>query len=126
MIDGFQAKKDTYAIFIDLQQAYDRIWRKGLLMKMQKLGINGKMIGWIQAFLTNRTIQTRFDGALSSKLTLEEGGRGQFGTVPLGYRAIMVPCHAIKVPCHSGNVPLKSTVPLGYLRGREIFFKIFF
>ena len=53
VIDGFQAKKDTYAIFIDLQQAYDRIWRKGLLMKMQKLGINGKMIGWIQAFLTN-------------------------------------------------------------------------
>ena len=73
VIDGFQAKKDTSAIFIDLQQAYDRIWRKGLLIKMQKLGINGKMIKWVQAFLTNRTIQTRFDGALSSKLTLEEG-----------------------------------------------------
>ena len=73
VIDGFQAKKDTSAIFIDLQQAYDRIWRKGLLIKMQKLGINGKMIKWVEAFLTNRTIQTRFDGALSSKLTLEEG-----------------------------------------------------
>ena len=73
VIDGFQAKKDTAAIFIDLQQAYDRIWRKGLLIKMQKLGINGKMIKWVEAFLTNRTIQTRFDGALSSKLTLEEG-----------------------------------------------------
>ena len=73
VIDGFHAKKDTSAIFIDLQQAYDRIWRKGLLIKMQKLGINGKMIKWVEAFLTNRTIQTRFDGALSSKLTLEEG-----------------------------------------------------
>ena len=73
VIDGFQTKKDTSAIFIDLQQAYDRIWRKGLLIKMQKLGINGKMIKWVEAFLTKRTIQTRFDGALSSKLTLEEG-----------------------------------------------------
>ena len=43
------------------------------MIKMQKLGINGKMIKWVEAFLTNRTIQTRFDGALSSKLTLEEG-----------------------------------------------------
>ena len=73
VIDGFQEKKDTSAVFIDLQQAYDKIWRKGLLIKMQKLGINGKMLDWVQAFLTNRTIQTRFDGSLSSKLTLEEG-----------------------------------------------------
>ena len=73
VIDGFQNKKDTTAIFIDLQQAYDRIWRKGLLIKMQKMGIDGKMLSWVQAFLTNRTIQTRFEGALSSKATLEEG-----------------------------------------------------
>ena len=38
VIDGFQAKKDTAAIFIDLQQAYDRIWRKGLLFYLLKLG----------------------------------------------------------------------------------------
>ena len=73
VLDGFQEKKDTSAVFIDLQQAYDRIWRKGLLVKMQNLGINGKMLNWIQAFLTDRTIQTRFENAISSKLTLEEG-----------------------------------------------------
>ena len=73
IIDGFQDKKDTTAIFIDLKQAYDKVWRKGLLMKMQKVGVDGKMLDWIQAFLTNRTIQTRFEDALSSKLTLEEG-----------------------------------------------------
>merc|ERR1712105_556422 len=73
VIDGFQEKKDTAAVFIDLQQAYDKIWRKGLFFKMQKPGIDGKMLNWVQAFFSNRTIQTRFDGALSSKLTLEEG-----------------------------------------------------
>ena len=30
--------------FSDLQQAYDRIWRKGLLIKMKKMGIHGKML----------------------------------------------------------------------------------
>ena len=56
VIDGFQEKKDTAAVFIDLQQAYDKIWRKGLLIKMQKLGINGKMLNWVHAFLSNRAI----------------------------------------------------------------------
>ena len=72
-IDGFQQSKHTSAVFIDLQQAYDRVWRKGLLMKMGNMGIHGKMLKWIHAFLTNRTIQTSMDGATSSQLTLEEG-----------------------------------------------------
>ena len=41
-------------------------------------------------------------------------GHGQFGTVPLWYRAIMVPCHAIKVPCHYGTVPLRYRAIKGY------------
>ena len=73
VIDGFQDSKSTTAVFIDLQQAYDRIWRKGLLIKMKKMGIHGKMLKWIQAFLTNRTIQTTLNGETSSKLTMEEG-----------------------------------------------------
>ena len=72
-MDGFQQGKHTSAVFIDLQQAYDRVWRKGLLMKMRNMGIHGKMLQWIHAFLTDRTIQTSIDGATSSHLTLEEG-----------------------------------------------------
>ena len=73
VIDGFQEGKSTTAVFIDLQQAYDRVWRKGLLIKMSRMGIHGKMLSWIQGFLTNRTIQTTFEGTTSSKSTIEEG-----------------------------------------------------
>ena len=51
-------------------------------------------------------------------------GRGQLGTVPLGYRAI-------KVPCHSGTVPLRYRAIKGYrairvLKGTwDIFLNIF-
>ena len=72
-IDGFQDGRSTTAVFIDLQQAYDRVWRKGLLMKMNNIGIHGKMLRWVHAFLTDRTIQTTIDGFTSSKKTLEEG-----------------------------------------------------
>ena len=72
-VEGFEDGKHTTAVFIDLQQAYDRVWRKGLYLKMRKIGIHGKMYNWIKAFLSNRTIQTRYEGAISSKKTLEEG-----------------------------------------------------
>ena len=72
-LDGFQAGKTTTAVFIDLQQAYDRVWRKGLLIKMSNMGVHGKMFKWIQSFLNNRTVQTTVDNTTSSKITLEEG-----------------------------------------------------
>ena len=73
IIDGFHDKKSTTAVFVDLQQAYDRVWRKGLLIKMQKMGIKGKLYSWIKDFLTNRIIQTQVNDALSSKKVLEQG-----------------------------------------------------
>ena len=73
VIDGFQEKQHTTAIFVDLQQAYDRIWRTGLLLKMQNMGIKGNLYIWIKSFLSNRLIQTKFNSALSSKAAQEEG-----------------------------------------------------
>ena len=73
VLDGFQKGHQTTAVFIDLQQAYDRIWRKGLLLKMQNIGIKGKMYNWIKSFLTDRLIQTQINDTISSKAVLEEG-----------------------------------------------------
>ena len=73
IIDGFQEKKHTTAIFVDLKQAYDKVWRKGLLLKMQNAGIHGKLYRWLKFFLTDRTIQTKVNDGISSKEVLEEG-----------------------------------------------------
>ena len=73
IVDGFQNKHHTTAVFVDLKQAYDRVWRKGLLLKMVNAGVHGKMYHWLKNFLTNRTIQTRVNNGLSSKEPLEEG-----------------------------------------------------
>ena len=73
VLDGFQEGKQTTAVFIDLQQAYDRVWRTGLFQKMQSLGIKSNLYSWIKSFLSDRLIQTRFNSALSSKQTQEEG-----------------------------------------------------
>ena len=44
VIDGFQKKQHTTAVFVDLKQAYDRVWRKGLYLKMFKAGIQWKAV----------------------------------------------------------------------------------
>ena len=71
--DGFQQGTATTAVFVDFQQAYDRVWRKGLLLKMQRLGVKGKMYNWIKDFLTERTMQTKVDDSISEKKVQEEG-----------------------------------------------------
>ena len=50
ILDGFQNQQ--HAVFIDLQQAYDRVWRKGMFLKMQNLGIGGNLYNWIKFFFT--------------------------------------------------------------------------
>ena len=55
------------------QQAYDRVWKKGLLLKMQRLGIKGKIYSWVKNFLSERTIQTKVDSNISERKVQEEG-----------------------------------------------------
>ena len=73
ILDGFQKKQHTTAVFVDLKQAYDRVWRRGLLLKMKNAGIQGNMYRWLKSFLTERTIQTRDNDGISSKEIHEEG-----------------------------------------------------
>ena len=73
IIDGFHEKKSTVGVFVDLQQAYDRVWRRGLLYKMQECGIHGNLYYWIKNYLNDRLVQTKVGNAFSSKRTQEEG-----------------------------------------------------
>ena len=35
--------KRTYTFFLDVQKAYDTVWRNGLWFKLWELGVKGKM-----------------------------------------------------------------------------------
>ena len=43
--DGFQHKKQTLTVWIDLQKAFDTVWTDGLLLKLKKCNIAGNMFG---------------------------------------------------------------------------------
>ena len=52
-IDRFNKGEITLACLIDLEKAYDSIWREGLLVKLHHLGIKGRTWKWIKDFLNN-------------------------------------------------------------------------
>ena len=44
----------TVGVFIDMEKAFDSVWRNGLLAKLHDMGITGKIRGWHQSFLESR------------------------------------------------------------------------
>lgn len=63
----------TVGIFLDLEKAYDTVWKNGLLTKVKRLGISGKMFKFIQDFITERSFQVRVGAEKSESMTLENG-----------------------------------------------------
>lgn len=66
-------KEVVVGVFFDIEKAYDMLWKEGLLMKLDKMGITGKMYDWIKDFLLNRTIQVRIGTTYSQIYTIENG-----------------------------------------------------
>ena len=58
-------KRSCCAAFLDLEKAFDLMWRKGVLQKLVQFGIEGNMLLWIQDFLTGRKIQVKLGTVLS-------------------------------------------------------------
>ena len=60
-------------VYIDLKSAFDMVSDRGLIIKLIKMGIKGKLIRWLKEYLTNRRIQVRVDSVFSEKVNLKAG-----------------------------------------------------
>ena len=65
--------RSVIAIFLDIERAYDMVWRDGLVIKLARLGIQGNMLKWIRSLISNRSFQVRVGLELSNKMILENG-----------------------------------------------------
>lgn len=43
-------------VFFDIEKAYDMLWKEGLLIKLEHLGVVGRMFNWIKDFMLDRTV----------------------------------------------------------------------
>lgn len=73
IIDGFNKKMLTIALFLDMSKAFDSIKHETLLKKMELYGIRGTALSWIRNYLCNRNIKVMFNESLSEKYTVNFG-----------------------------------------------------
>jgi hypothetical protein len=69
----FDNKEQTDVIYFDLSKAFDSVSHSLLIHKLQTFGINGKLLSWIQNYLTDRVQRVTMDGTESGWLPVTSG-----------------------------------------------------
>ena len=65
--------KEMRVVFCDISKAFDRVWHKGLLNKLENIGIQGSLLLWINNDLTDRKQRVVIESAHSKWRTIKAG-----------------------------------------------------
>lgn len=63
----------VHACYLDISKAFDRVNHDLLLKKLQKLGIKGNLLTWLQDYLCDRHVRVCVDGVLSERVAVTSG-----------------------------------------------------
>ena len=61
------------SILLDFSKAFDKVDHRGLLLKLERYGISGQFLKWMESFLFHRTQTVIVDGKESSELHVKSG-----------------------------------------------------
>ena len=70
--DAFESKEYCSAVFIDISQAFDRVWHEGLLSKI-KQNLPDNLFQIIKSYLTNRQFRVRYGESTTGLYAIEAG-----------------------------------------------------
>ena len=65
--------KNVVMVFLDIQKAFDRVWHKGLLFKLQCLGVGGVLLKWLSDYMSNRCQKVVLNGQGSPTMSTNAG-----------------------------------------------------
>ena len=60
-------------VFLDISKAFDNVWHKGLIYKLQENGIFGELLNIIVDFLSNRKQRVVLNGQSSNWVDVKAG-----------------------------------------------------
>ncbi len=66
ILNGFEKGEDSLAVFLDISKAFDKVWHKGLILKLKNNGINGTLLNWFESYLSNRLQKVVYQGVSSN------------------------------------------------------------
>ena len=64
-------------LFVDFEKAFDSVWKKGLLIKLNELGIAGNILKLINSFLFTRKVKININGKVGNERQCAEYGLPQ-------------------------------------------------
>ncbi len=82
---GINRNKRLYCTFVDLTKAFDSINRNALWFKLNKLGLNGKMLRIVRAMYSSVKCSIRHGGAYSDYMDISLGLKQEEIMSPLLY-----------------------------------------
>lgn len=72
-IQGSRKENKLYACFIDLKKAFDTVWHDGLLLKLQRAGINGNMYQLIKSMYQGSISRVKCKKVLTESISITQG-----------------------------------------------------
>lgn len=63
----------TDVIYLDFSKAFDKVSHKRLIYKLETYGVEGRILGWIKDFLSNRSQRVVVDGHASPEAAVTSG-----------------------------------------------------
>ena len=63
----------TPVIYIDFQQAFDKLWQEGLIVKLSRLGCPSAYLAWIVKYFTERTLRIEYGNLESAAIHVKRG-----------------------------------------------------
>ena len=64
---------EVRAVFLDISKAFDKVWHKGLLFKLQQNSISGSLLNLFQNYLNDRKQRVVLNGSFSEFTSVESG-----------------------------------------------------
>ena len=63
-------KEEYCMVFCDISKAFDKVWHKGLIYKLESLGIQGQLLNWLNSYIKDRNQKVCINDALSNTMRL--------------------------------------------------------
>ena len=73
IVTGMGDKTNTCFIFCDVSKAFDRVWHKGLIVKLEAHGIKGSLLQFLNNYLSDRKQSVFVNSSMSSFKTTNAG-----------------------------------------------------
>ena len=65
--------KEVCSVFCHISKAFDRVWHKGLLFKLESIGVSDSLLLWFKSYLADRKQRVVLPGAVSAWKYIKAG-----------------------------------------------------